>query len=224
MTPSKSGRGRPKGTGLNDAAQLRAIAGLLAADPDLKPTTAIKQLGISDPSVIRRLRDKFHAVETALIAELNATSPPTGEPALHSPVPAMAMPADVPAARTLNCAAVDANPGAGRVVTLQTGRDAKKSRPVAASGQATAPAKIETLSAVRARRSAAVPLPSETELPMWLGIGLSLYALSVEAQFAVAGSMFQWPPMVAVLQSQVAFSELAIAMTMPVMPAPASAD
>lgn len=58
---SKTGRGRPKGTGLDDTNHIEAIAGLLAANPDMKPTTAIKELGINDPSVIRRLRDKYHA-------------------------------------------------------------------------------------------------------------------------------------------------------------------
>ncbi len=61
MTPQRIGRGRPKGTGLDDSAQIDAIAGLISANPDMKPTTAIKELGISDPSVIRRLRDKYHA-------------------------------------------------------------------------------------------------------------------------------------------------------------------
>jgi hypothetical protein len=61
MTLQKSGRGRPKGTGLDDTNHLEAIAGLLAANPEMKPTTAIKELGINDPSVIRRLRDKYHA-------------------------------------------------------------------------------------------------------------------------------------------------------------------
>ena len=74
MTPSRTSRGRPNGSGLNDAAQLRAIAGLLANEPELKPTTAIKKLGIHDPSVIRRLRDKYHALEGVLTAELKASA------------------------------------------------------------------------------------------------------------------------------------------------------
>jgi hypothetical protein len=52
-------RGRPKGTGLDDTATLVAIAQLRSVDPDLKPTTAIRKLGITDPSVVRRLRDKL---------------------------------------------------------------------------------------------------------------------------------------------------------------------
>lgn len=58
-------RGRPKGTGIDDSATLAEVARLLAGEPGLKPTTAIKALGITDPSVIRRLRDKFHAFDAA---------------------------------------------------------------------------------------------------------------------------------------------------------------
>jgi hypothetical protein len=52
-------RGRPRGSGLDDRMQLRRIVELLDADPNLKPTTAIKAIGVSDPSTIRRLRDKL---------------------------------------------------------------------------------------------------------------------------------------------------------------------
>ena len=86
MTPAKAGRGRPKGTGLNDAAQLRAIANLMAADPDLKPTTAIKHLGITDPSVIRRLRDKFSASGPQLVADIAPRLPFGDAPLAATPV------------------------------------------------------------------------------------------------------------------------------------------
>lgn len=56
---TRSVRGRPVGTGIDDRERLDAITALLAGNPSLKPTTAIKALGISDPSVIRRLRDKL---------------------------------------------------------------------------------------------------------------------------------------------------------------------
>ena len=60
--------GRPKGSGLNDRRQLETIAALLAADPKLKPTTAIRSLGVNDPSTIRRLRDKFRQEQARLMA------------------------------------------------------------------------------------------------------------------------------------------------------------
>jgi hypothetical protein len=55
---SLSRRGRPKGTGIDDRIWLRELDRLIAIDPSTPPTTAIKALGISDPSTIRRLRDK----------------------------------------------------------------------------------------------------------------------------------------------------------------------
>lgn len=61
--------GRPKGSGLDDSRQLESIAALLAANPGLKPTTAIRSLGVDDPSVIRRLRDKFRVNQARLMAD-----------------------------------------------------------------------------------------------------------------------------------------------------------
>jgi hypothetical protein len=46
---------------LDDGDYIKSIADLISADPALKPTTAIKSLGISNPSTIRRLRDKYNA-------------------------------------------------------------------------------------------------------------------------------------------------------------------
>ena len=62
MSRTKAGRGRPRGSGLNDSARLAQVARLLQADPNLKPTTAIKKSGVTDPSAVRRLRDKLNAV------------------------------------------------------------------------------------------------------------------------------------------------------------------
>lgn len=61
--------GRPRGSGLDDSHQLESIAALLTANPGLRPTTAIRSLGIEDPSAIRRLRDKFRMDEARLMAK-----------------------------------------------------------------------------------------------------------------------------------------------------------
>lgn len=53
-------RGRPKGSGIDDQKFLEKMAAMIAENPELKPTTAIKSLGVTDPSAVRRLRDKFH--------------------------------------------------------------------------------------------------------------------------------------------------------------------
>ncbi len=60
-------RGRPKGTGINDWEKLLAIASVMEKDPKLRVTTAIKQIGYTDPSTIRRLRDKFKASREVLL-------------------------------------------------------------------------------------------------------------------------------------------------------------
>lgn len=69
-------RGRPKGTGINDRPTLIRIAQILAADPAKKRTTAIKEIGITDPSVVRRLRDKYQEHEQSLLAEVTAAAAP----------------------------------------------------------------------------------------------------------------------------------------------------
>lgn len=71
MASHEARRGRPKGSGLDDRSQLARIADMLARDPSLKPTTAIKAIGVSDPSTIRRLREKL---------KVSAPQPTAAEP------------------------------------------------------------------------------------------------------------------------------------------------
>jgi hypothetical protein len=77
MSLQQRSRGRPKGTGINDRQRLRDIATLIATQPQIKPTTAIKMLGEHDPSVIRRLRDKFYSVQRELMEEVRAGRSPS---------------------------------------------------------------------------------------------------------------------------------------------------
>ncbi len=65
---SKPTRGRPVGSGIDDRERLRQIAQLLASNPEMKPTTAIKAIGIVDPSAVRRLRDKLKSGHDTLSA------------------------------------------------------------------------------------------------------------------------------------------------------------
>ncbi len=212
MTPaSKPGRGRPKGTGLNDAAQLRAIASLMVADPDLRPTTAIKTLGITDPSVIRRLRDKFHAAEAQLVAELRGpTRGETREPMLPFMV------AEAPTASIAT--------GVVRAVPLSHALDVRKTAPVVSVMSASPTGANAT---VAERPDAARPVPQapardahtapaqtsvSSELPSWIGVGLSMYAFGVGTQVALLNTMFPWLPMAAAVQSHVALTQYALAM------------
>lgn len=59
MSDTPRPRGRPKGTGIDDRDTLRAVMALLSRDATLKPTTAIRLSGVTDPSVVRRLREKL---------------------------------------------------------------------------------------------------------------------------------------------------------------------
>jgi hypothetical protein len=62
MASDYARRGRPRGSGLDDRTELRRITEMLQADPTLRPTTAIKAIGVSDPSSIRRLREKLKSL------------------------------------------------------------------------------------------------------------------------------------------------------------------
>ncbi|MEO1281874.1 MAG: hypothetical protein AAFV69_09075 [Pseudomonadota bacterium] len=131
-TPNKR-RGRPKGSGINDAAVLEEIACLIAAHADMKPTTAIKALGYSDPSSIRRLRDKFKAQERQVSAakQKQKQSPETRASSIASP------------------------PGESRSVALQNGRDQRLYEPVRAQSQQDAPTRErKTPSATRDTKTA----------------------------------------------------------------------
>jgi hypothetical protein len=68
MTSTARPRGRPKGTGIDDSKTLRDVLNLLASEDGLRPTTAIHRAGISDPSVVRRLREKLKLVPAVTAA------------------------------------------------------------------------------------------------------------------------------------------------------------
>ncbi len=58
MSAVKAKRGRPTGSGKDDRIWLREVGRLIRINPAIRPTAAIKALGVSDPSTIRRLREK----------------------------------------------------------------------------------------------------------------------------------------------------------------------
>jgi len=205
MTPNKTGRGRPKGTGLNDAAQLRAIANLMVTHPDLKPTTAIKTLGITDPSVIRRLRDKYSAIESQLIAEVAPGLPfdvarPCEAKAREIKAAALDLPTVAPVVmQAAKSSAAADRTYCARALPLASARAELKVEPVrdALPTLPEIPAfEPEAEVSVRPKRPQHFPLPSETKLGDWMAMSLSMYALTVEAQYACLGLMFQWSPFV----------------------------
>jgi hypothetical protein len=82
MLDDSTRRGRPKGTGIDDSDRIARLDELLRIRPDLRPTTAIRLMGYSDPSAIRRLRDKYKifAVSTraGLLKEFAANNATAG--------------------------------------------------------------------------------------------------------------------------------------------------
>lgn len=87
MMRSGSKRGRPKGTGIDDSDRIARLVELLRVHPDLRPTTAIRVMGFSDPSAIRRLRDKYKCfinsakIRAAADGAKNGTAPRIPRPA-----------------------------------------------------------------------------------------------------------------------------------------------
>ena len=70
MDGQKKKRGRPKGSGVDDSEDLAAVADLLAANPRLKPTTAMKRVRCElSESHKRRLQVKWKIQRDRLLAE-----------------------------------------------------------------------------------------------------------------------------------------------------------
>ncbi len=141
MSDARNRRGRPKGTGIDDRGHLQRIAAMLASDPELKPTTAIKSLGVTDPSIIRRLRDKFHETRLELMADVGDT------PSLAAMSAAKAAPAQV----ALKAAAQEN----GRAMPARIGESVRKAASPAAPTPVPAPAVASAPKAVVAPKLAA---------------------------------------------------------------------
>ena len=168
-------RGRPKGTGIDDASTLALIADLMDADPDLKPTTAIKKAGVTDPSVVRRLREKLKAPPEAPPSRGTVRAAPVA-PAVVKTVPPKsgkpvnaAGPGTTPSSpQTIALATALAEAVAERTQKLAATKPAKKaapSRPVVAAGPAVAttqPAAPQTAPPAQPNPSAA-PSPPQAQ-------------------------------------------------------------
>jgi len=89
-SPNKRSRGRPVGSGKDDAPTLSRLADLILANPKMRPTTAMKRLDIFDPSVIRRLQGKWrieadHHMAQARARHALATAPSRRPNSSYSP-------------------------------------------------------------------------------------------------------------------------------------------
>lgn len=188
MSQKKSGRGRPKGSGLDDSAHLDAIMGLMKRDPALKPTTAIKRLGISDPSAIRRLRDKLAvardvpeaAPSRAAISPSGSTRPALTRPQAISTAGQAHAPFREPARAESSIGAKRATPTPFPAMGLTTAADAGTDW-IAQIG----------------------------------GLGLQAMAASFEFQWALLGQALRLPPVAAALKQQLLFNELTMTLCVP---------
>ncbi len=191
MSVDATRRGRPKGSGLDDQKHLDQIARMIAAKPDLKPTTAIKALGISDPSVIRRLRDKFQqfGIElAALPAPANVTTTAT-----------TARPSATSEPRSI--AASVAKPSIALKGHLETPRQlADRPAPAVVTSAATP--------AVTVTRS--FPTPADMFVA-WVGLGLSALTSAMSAQAAMVSGIVKLPPVEFAIRQQLIASEMVMA-------------
>ena len=194
MSENRAARGRPKGTGLDDRSRLLAVAQLMARDPHLKATTAIKSTGVTDPSTIRRLRDKFQQIKDELITEMVPEKPAVNHTRSERT-------ATLPALRTAAARA----PSAPK----------KQSKPVQpkaepAVHEAVAPAAASAVTA-RAPASAAAPHPAAW-MAMWYGVGLQNLNTAVALQISFVEKIMRMPHVATALRGQVAFSKLTLAL------------
>jgi hypothetical protein len=92
--PTAQDRYRPQSAGQPDDSQrLASLAALLAADPKLSPTAAIRSLGVDRPADIRRLRTKLRIEQAKLLTS-------TRRPGLNGTHTPRMAPAPAPAARS----------------------------------------------------------------------------------------------------------------------------
>lgn len=213
----KSRRGRPKGSGIDDTTRLETIARMLAADPNLKPTTAIKNIGITDPSAIRRLRDKFHeftAAQTQVLEGKVGNAAADVAPAVNV-LPMLPQPMTTQAAEPAQRmrAATAAGPAAARKV--------EPAKPAAANietPKSEAPA-VATAAAAAIQSVASSPANEPAAwLMMWAGLGIRLASTAIEAQLALGAQLFHAPPVAMALKGQIALNEMAMSMWKPLGP------
>lgn len=242
MSDTRAPRGRPKGSGIDDSQRLDAIARLIASNPQLKPTTAIRAIGVSDPSVIRRLRDKFNTVRIELMQELQASATPARSAAAIKTDTAPAAPTTATAPRAHAPAAAAAAPRrASRTRAIAAAKPAAKARVAAASVPGPAPAANTPARTATPRDTAPAPArspahksdddsdraPARNALPpaatqfftTMFSVGVLATNTLMAAHTTMANEFFRSPYMSLALRQQLAFSEWAVGLV-PTSPPP----
>ncbi len=192
MTASNARRGRPKGSGINDQQRLDEIARLIGSNPRMKPTTAIKAIGITDPSAIRRLRDKFNLDHGDTYSTSRTVSRGTG-----SPSTARAAPLSAP--EPLRRASPISRPALAPTIEKKP----TESMQGGAQGLAQAlPAK--------AANANHVPVAA-----MLFGFGLNAATALFEQQMMIAQSVMKLPQVRDLFRQQIAFTEFMLTVANP---------
>jgi hypothetical protein len=219
MTPAKTARGRPKGSGIDDQPRLLEIARLLCANPRMKPTTAIRSIGVTDPSAIRRLRDKFHSTQAELmqnprvepVERLPAARVAAAVTPVLTPAPAPTL-ASVPSPGTVSpvtaapVAANDTVP-APRSVPLKIVEPVKHAEPFAPIELGHG---LSGLLPAKSGRTDALPIAA-----LFLGFGLNAATALFEQQMMIAQSMMKLPPVRDLVRSQIAITEFMLSVARP---------
>jgi hypothetical protein len=196
MPNPKPIRGRPKGTGRDDSAILQSLLHLVEGNPALKPTTAIKSMGVTDPSAIRRLRDKFSLIQATHAAPVASSA----------------------AARRDQAARV------ARAVTLKTPTEPVRTAPVVSRAAAPViaaganqskpqnpPAPKPAITAKQLASPSATHAESVNWFSLWTEIGLHSMATSLRAQWIIYDHVLRSPPVTAALNGHSVLTDFAAA-------------
>ncbi len=212
-------RGRPKGSGIDDRPKLREIAAIIAQQPEIRPATAIKLLGENDPSVIRRLRDKFHAMQAELMADMRRPAPPIEKPqAERKEIPAAAAPV-IPAPPPVKATAplvqhelaqlADATAAKLASIAETTVEVAAKlAKPVAAPRIDVDAAKLADLEReLQLREAADWPDPNASPYDTLVGLTIEATVNAIEQQMRICEQVFKIPTVAMMVRNQIAVNE-----------------
>jgi hypothetical protein len=196
MPSVKPARGRPKGTGLDDRVVVQNVIHLVEANPALKPTTAIKSLGVTDPSAIRRLRDKYNiSVKASAAATATKHVSRTGDTA-RSPR-TMALGSSITALRSEPIE----QPKCPVSVQAAQHRTARTMASVA----------NEQTESQQKHSAAANRASSLAWFSLWTDIGMHSVAASLKAQWIIYDHVLRSPQVAAALSSHAVFTDFAAA-------------
>lgn len=201
-------RGRPKGSGIDDREILSAIAGRLASTPGLKPTTAIRQAGVDDPSVIRRLRDKLRLEPPpAAPARARRPVPPPARPPAAKQAPARKPQAALKPQATKQTQRASAAVSRGTPAAAKPARDTGKARDVRdpKAQTPTAPPQQRAPSAPEPAQPPPPPEPPQPAQPVsWLEAQLAATATLLSEQARMCDAFLPLTPLPHLLRQQAA--------------------